>query len=192
MKQYLDMLNYVLYNGVSSDDRTGVGTIRVFGYQNRYDLNNFPIVTTKKVFFSSVVKELLWFISGSCDNRKLDCGIWKAWSDIDHTSKFLRLENDLGPIYGSQWRNACSSFSSNNEEYYSHVNQRYVIPYRSDDGVDQLKYVVEEIQRNPNSRRLIISGWSPREQSMVALPPCHTLMMFNVINNSLSCQLFQR
>jgi thymidylate synthase len=192
MKQYLDMLNYVLYNGVASDDRTGVGTIRVFGYQNRYDLNNFPIVTTKKVFFSSVVKELLWFISGSCDNSILDCGIWNAWSDIEHTKLFNRKKDDLGPIYGHQWRNACASPYSHHNEFYSHKNRRHVIPYLADDGVDQLKFVVEEIQKNPNSRRLIVSGWNPREQNMVSLPPCHTLFQFSVINNALSCQLYQR
>lgn len=192
MKQYLEMLDHVLYNGVVSDDRTGVGTIRVFGYHNRYDLNEFPIVTTKKVFFSSVIKELLWFISGSCDNAKLDCGIWKAWSDKDHTKLFHRKENDLGPIYGHQWRNACASQYAHHDEYYSHRNRRYVIPYLADDGVDQLSYVVNEIIKNPNSRRLIISGWNPIEQNLVSLPPCHTLFQFSVINNALSCQLYQR
>jgi thymidylate synthase len=418
MKQYLDMLNYVLYNGVASDDRTGVGTIRVFGYQNRYDLNNFPIVTTKKVPFRLVVSELLWFISGSTNNFDLlknNNHIWDEWATKEQCAKFGREEGDLGPIYGKQWtcfgewskninlvkpktpseksmtsfnydktkenkyivldnnvgndssgRPLCKiKFEASNHEmivrrdrlkvnnvkdpykptyqgigyigeyveesdvkrnliktwshmidrcynknckeflYYGEkgitvcprwhsfrnfyedskrligwyfkknnpheyeldkdhfsgkiyspetccwihqsLNKSYrdMIPFEAKDPdgniyyhfsvpdfskmfnlnqncicrclrgerpnhnkwtfrkvedryiryqspINQIEWLINEIKTNPNSRRLIITGWNPLEQNMVSLPPCHTLFQFSVINNTLSCQLYQR
>jgi len=178
MKQYHELLQHILEHGVRHEDRTGVGTISVFGYQTRFDLRNgFPIVTTKKIPFRWVAEELFWFLSGDTDEKNLRArgvDIWAEWADEAHTSRFGRPEGDLGPVYGYLWR----SFGG---EY----------PVRN--GFDQIKRLVDEISSNPNSRRLIVSGWNPPTADQVDLPPCHTLFQFKVESGkTLHCQLYQR
>lgn len=186
MKQYHDALQYVLDHGEACSDRTGVGTRSVFGYQMRFDLREgFPAVTTKKLAWKAVVAELLWFLEGSTDERRLaeitygthrvnligKNTIWTA--NADAQGKSLGHYNDdftkeLGPVYGAQWRD---------------FNGK---------GYDQIQGLVDEIKRNPDSRRLIVSAWNPLQTAEMALPPCHLLMQFRVINGKLSCQLYQR
>ena len=166
MKEYHQLLRLVLENGQRKEDRTGVGTLSYFGAQARFDLSKgFPLVTTKRVHFKSVVYELLWFIRGDTNIRFLnDHGvtIWDEWADE---------QGNLGRIYGAQWKD-----------------------WRNADGrsVDQLSEVVHMIKQNPDSRRLIVSAWNPGELKLMALPPCHALFQFYVLNGSLSCQLYQR
>ena len=155
-----------------------MGTISHFGYQTRFDLRDgFPIVTTKKIPFRWVAEELFWFLSGSTDEAALRArgvDIWKEWADFEHTSRFGRAAGDLGPVYGYLWR----SFGGN---------------YPERDGVDQIARLIETIERNPNSRRLIVTGWDPRVADSVDLPPCHTLFQFKVeAEKLLHCQLYQR
>ena len=178
MKQYHDLLRHILDNGRATDDRTGTGTISVFGYQTRYDLRvGFPIVTTKKVPFRWVAEELFWFLSGSTGEAALRArgvDIWEEWATSEQTARFGRKEGDLGPVYGYLWR----SFGGK---------------YPKMDGVDQIERLIREIEANPNSRRLIVSGWDPRVCDDVALPPCHTLFQFKVESGrTLHCQLYQR
>lgn len=178
MKQYHDLLRSILEHGKEHHDRTGVGTISCFGYQTRFDLRQgFPIVTTKKIPFRWVAEELFWFLSGDTNESNLRAkgvDIWAEWADEEHTRRFGREPGDLGPIYGYLWR----SFGGN---------------YPKKDGADQIARLVREIEHNPNSRRLIVSGWDPREADNVDLPPCHTLFQFKVENGSiLHCQLYQR
>ncbi|MBV6496487.1 MAG: thymidylate synthase [Acidobacteria bacterium ACB1] len=178
MKQYHDLLRYVLDIGTPTDDRTGTGTISVFGYQTRYDLREgFPIVTTKRVPFRWVAEELFWFLSGSTNEAELrerGVDIWQEWATPEQTARFGREEGDLGPVYGYLWR----SFGGN---------------YPTKNGVDQIARLIHEIETNPNSRRLIVSGWDPRVCDDVALPPCHTLFQFKVESGRiLHCQLYQR
>jgi thymidylate synthase len=178
MKQYHDLLKSILAHGVEHRDRTGVGTLSHFGYQTRFDLDaGFPIVTTKKIPFRWVAEELFWFLSGDTDERTLRArgvDIWAEWADAEHTSRFGREAGDLGPVYGYLWR----SFGG-----------RY--PLR--DGVDQIARLVADIREQPNSRRLIVTGWDPRVSEEVDLPPCHTLFQFKVeAGKVLHCQLYQR
>ncbi len=178
MKQYQDLLKHVLENGTRHRDRTGVGTISVFGYQTRFDLREaFPIVTTKRVPFRWIVEELLWFLSGDTDEKNLRArgvDIWAEWADEAHTAKFGRNEGDLGPVYGYLWRYFGGDYPEKN-------------------GFDQIAWLLNEIKTNPNSRRLIVSGWDPKNAAQVDLPPCHTLFAFKVENEKiLHCQLFQR
>lgn len=178
MKQYHDLLRSILANGNEHQDRTGVGTISHFGYQARFDLRQgFPIVTTKKVPFRWIAEELFWFLSGDTNEANLRArgvDIWAEWADEVHTRRFDRDPGDLGPVYGYLWR----SFGG-------------VYPERN--GVDQIANLLDEIQRNPNSRRLIVTGWDPRQADRVDLPPCHTLFQFKVENGRiLHCQLYQR
>jgi thymidylate synthase len=178
MKQYQQLLQHILDNGTRHQDRTGVGTISVFGYQTRYDLRlGFPIVTTKRVPFRWVAEELFWFLSGDTNEENLRArgvDIWAEWADAEHTSRFGRAAGDLGPIYGYLWR----SFGGD---------------YPSMNGFDQIKDLIEQIEKNPNSRRLIVSGWNPETAGKVDLPPCHTLFQFKVENEkTLHCQLYQR
>lgn len=178
MKQYHDLLKTILEKGTRHEDRTGVGTISHFGYQMRFDLREgFPIVTTKRVPFRWVAEELFWFLSGDTNEKNLSAkgvDIWKEWADEEHTKRFGREEGDLGPIYGSLWRSFDGDYPERN-------------------GFDQIAYLVDEIQRNPNSRRLIVSGWNPKQAMQVDLPPCHTLFHFKIENKkTLHCQLYQR
>ena len=166
MKQYLDLLQYILDHGSEKGDRTGTGTLSVFGYQMRFNLNDgFPLLTTKKLHVKSIIYELLWFLKGETNVRYLrehGVTIWDEWAD-----EF----GELGPIYGSQWR-----------------------AWQTSDGrvIDQISQVVDQIKRNPDSRRLIVTAWNPGEVDKMALPPCHALFQFYVANGQLSCQLYQR
>jgi thymidylate synthase len=178
MRQYQELLRHVLARGSAHEDRTGVGAISSFGYQTRYDLREgFPIVTTKRVPFRWIAEELFWFLSGDTNEANLRArgvDIWKEWADLEHTSRFGRDEGDLGPVYGYLWR----SFGGD---------------YPKRDGLDQLARLVREIQENPNSRRLIVTGWDPRVADSVDLPPCHTLFQFKIERGrTLHCQLYQR
>ena len=186
MKQYHEALQYVLDNGEVCSDRTGVGTRSVFGYQMRFDLNEgFPAVTTKKLAWKAVVGELLWFLEGSTDERRLAeitygkhrvelvdrSTIWTANADAQGKALgYLNNEftKELGPVYGAQWRNFNGA------------------------GVDQIADVIRQIQTNPDSRRIILSAWNPLQTAEMALPPCHVLSQFRVVNGKLSCQLYQR
>lgn len=179
---YLDLLRLVLNEGTEKGDRTGTGTLSHFGAQLRFNLaDGFPLLTTKKVHLKSITYELLWFLSGSTHVDYLQQNgvrIWNEWATTEQTTRFNRPAGDLGPIYGHQWRNYGATTTADGQ-------------YNSD-GVDQIAQVVEQIKTNPNSRRLIVSGWNPAEAEQVALPPCHTLFQFFVANNKLSCQLYQR
>ncbi len=188
MRQYHDLLKSILAHGTEHRDRTGVGTISHFGYQTRFRLSDgFPIVTTKKIPFRWVAEELFWFLSGDTNEANLRAkgvDIWAEWADESHTQRFGRELGDLGPVYGYLWR----SFGGS---------------YPARDGVDQIASLINEIQTNPNSRRLIVTGWDPRYADNVDLPPCHTLFQFKVEQGKalphgrataplLHCQLYQR
>ncbi len=166
MRQYLDLLNHVLEHGDKKKDRTGTGTISVFGYQMRFDLSEkFPLLTTKKVHLKSVIHELLWFLKGSTNIGYLkenEVSIWDEWADEN---------GNLGPVYGSQWRS-----------------------WQTTDGrtIDQISNLINTIKNNPDSRRLIVSAWNVGEIDQMKLPPCHCFFQFYVANNKLSCQLYQR
>ncbi|MGE0522633.1 MAG: thymidylate synthase [Variibacter sp.] len=166
MRQYLDLMESVLADGVEKHDRTGTGTLSVFGRQLRFDLREgFPLVTTKKVHLKSIIHELLWFLAGDTNIKYLnDHGvtIWDEWADKN---------GELGPVYGHQWRSW---------------------PTRDGGTIDQIATVVEMIRRNPDSRRLIVSAWNPADVDKMALPPCHCLFQFYVAKGRLSCQLYQR
>lgn len=166
MKQYHDLLQHILTNGIEKSDRTGTGTISVFGYQMRFDLSQgFPLVTTKKVHIKSIIYELLWFLKGETNIRYLKenkVSIWDEWADEN---------GELGPVYGKQWRSwACPDGTT----------------------IDQISQVIDQIQKNPDSRRLIVSAWNVADINAMKLPPCHALFQFYVANNKLSCQLYQR
>jgi thymidylate synthase len=166
MRQYHQLMKHVLEHGVHKDDRTGTGTLSCFGYQMRYDLNaGFPLVTTKKCHLKSIIFELLWFLTGDTNVKFLNdhkVTIWDEWADEG---------GELGPVYGAQWRS-----------------------WRTADGrmVDQMANVIEEIKRNPSSRRLIVNAWNVGEIEKMALPPCHAFFQFYVADGKLSCQLYQR
>ncbi len=166
MDQYLDLLRFVLENGAAKPDRTGTGTRSIFGYQMRFDLQKgFPLLTTKKIHFKSVAYELLWFLRGESNVRFLQengVRIWDEWADEN---------GELGPVYGVQWRS-----------------------WQAADGrqIDQISQVIDQIRRNPESRRLIVSAWNVGEIDQMALPPCHTFFQFYVLDGRLSCQLYQR
>lgn len=182
MKVYLDLLQRILSDGVDRDDRTGTGTRSVFGHQMRFNLaEGFPLLTTKKVHLRSIIHELLWFLRGETHVASLQAAgvtIWDEWATAEQTARFGREPGDLGPIYGHQWRNFGASYDENGN------------PRR--DGVDQIAQLIAQIRTNPNSRRLLVTGWNPLEADKVALPPCHTLFQFYVANGKLSCQLYQR
>jgi len=166
MIEYLELLDHILQNGESKNDRTGTGTLSIFGYQMRFDLSKgFPLVTTKKIHIRSIVYELLWFLSGDTNIRYLNdngVSIWNEWADNN---------GNLGPVYGKQWR----SWSTPNN-----------------DTIDQISNLLVNIKKNPDSRRHIISAWNVSDVENMALPPCHCLFQFYVSNNKLSCHLYQR
>ena len=176
MKQYQDLLKHIKENGVEKKDRTGTGTISVFGYQMKFDLKKgFPLVTTKKLHLRSIIYELIWFINGETNINYLNdngVSIWDEWADEN---------GELGPIYGAQWRNW------------------------NNDGIDQLKEVISSLKENPSSRRMIVTAWNPNiipntkktfsenvKEGKAALPPCHAFFQFYVADNKLSCQMYQR
>lgn len=166
MQQYLGLLKHVLENGSQKHDRTGTGTISIFGYQMRFNLQEgFPLVTTKKIHLRSIIHELIWFLQGDTNIRYLNennVSIWDEWADAD---------GNLGPVYGSQWRS------------WPAANGRHI---------DQISEVISQIKTNPDSRRMIVSAWNVAEIGKMALPPCHTLFQFYVADGKLSCQLYQR
>ncbi len=166
MQQYHDLLKHILENGVKKDDRTGTGTISVFGYQMRFNLNDgFPVVTTKKLHLRSIIHELLWFLQGDTNIKYLKengVRIWDEWADEN---------GDLGPVYGHQWRSW---------------------PTPSGERIDQISKVINSLKNNTDSRRHIVSAWNVAEVDNMALPPCHTFFQFYVAEGKLSCQLYQR
>ncbi len=166
MRQYHDLMEHVLRHGVRKTDRTGTGTLSVFGWQSRYDLSaGFPLVTTKKLFTKAIIHELLWFLRGETNVRSLQevgVTIWDEWADAD---------GDLGPVYGKQWRSW---------------------PARDGGTIDQIAQVQAAIRANPDSRRLMVTAWNPADVEKMALPPCHCLFQFYVAEGRLSCQLYQR
>jgi thymidylate synthase len=166
VRQYLDLMQRVLADGVAKHDRTGTGTLSVFGHQMRFDLGQgFPLLTTKKLHVKSIIYELLWFLAGDTNIRYLNehgVHIWDEWADA---------RGDLGPVYGQQWRSW---------------------PARDGGTIDQIANLVLTIRRNPDSRRLIVTAWNPADVDRMALPPCHCLFQFYVANGKLSCQLYQR
>lgn len=182
MKQYLDLMRHIKDNGTFKGDRTGTGTYSVFGHQMRFNLaDGFPLVTTKKVHLKSIIHELLWFLSGDTNVKYLQdngVSIWNEWATAEQCARFGRSEGELGAVYGHQWRNFGATQNADGSF--------------SPDGVDQIAALVHDLKHNPNSRRLIVSGWNPQEANQVALPPCHTLFQFYVANGKLSCQLYQR
>lgn len=166
MKQYLDLMKYVLDYGVEKEDRTGTGTKSVFGYQMRFDLSHgFPVITTKKLHLRSIIHELLWFLKGDTNIKYLKenkVSIWDEWADE---------QGELGPVYGHQWRSW---------------------PTADGEVVDQISNVIDQIKNNPDSRRLIVSAWNVADIEKMALPPCHAFFQFYVADGKLSCQLYQR
>jgi thymidylate synthase len=166
MRQYLDLMELILSRGVEKRDRTGTGTLSVFGHLMRFDLSEgFPLVTTKKLHLKSIIYELLWFLRGDTNVKYLNehgVSIWDEWADEG---------GDLGPVYGQQWRSW---------------------PAADGEAIDQMSGIIAEIRRNPDSRRLIVSAWNPAEVAKMALPPCHCLFQFYVADGRLSCQMYQR
>lgn len=197
MRQYLDALEYIIDNGEQVNDRTGVGTRTVFGYQMRFNLQDgFPAVTTKKLAWRSVVGELLWFLEGNTDERRLaeitfekdreqlsdKNTIWTANANKQAKDLgYVKSDDDnykrLGPVYGFQWRN---------------FDGEYWVGTPHLQGTDQIAWIINEIKTNPDSRRIILSAWNPNQLDKMTLPPCHTLAQFRVMNGKLSCQLYQR
>jgi thymidylate synthase len=195
MKQYHDFLNHILENGTKKEDRTGTGTISVFGYQMRFNLQDgFPLVTTKKLHLKSIIHELLWFIAGDSNIEYLcknGVNIWNDWpyqkyknseqfagediktfaQRIAQDAQFAKAFGELGPVYGKQWRH-----------------------WKDENGneIDQISNLIQQIKNNPDSRRLIVSAWNVAEIEQMTLPPCHSIFQFYVINGKLSCQLYQR
>ncbi len=186
MKQYHDFLNYIIQHGDQKDDRTGVGTMSIFGYQMKFNLQHgFPLLTTKKVHLKSIIHELLWFLSGNTNIEYLrshNVNIWNEWADAN---------GDLGPVYGAQWRSwgkylhSLNVNEANKSIISNEDNHQYYV-------IDQITAVIKEIKTNPNSRRLIVSSWNVAELPYMAIMPCHALFQFYVNSNKLSCHLYQR
>ncbi len=182
MKAYLELLRAVLERGVDRPDRTGVGTRSLFGWQLRVPLQEgFPLLTTKKVHFKSIVHELLWFLRGETDARWLQARgvtIWDEWATAEQTTRFGRPEGQLGPIYGHQWRRFGATALPDGGY--------------AEDGVDQIAQVVRALREDPYSRRHLVVAWNPKDLPQMALPPCHVLFQFYVADGRLSCHLYQR
>ena len=203
MEQYLDLLKEINSNGVRKDDRTGTGTISIFGHQMRFDLTEgFPLVTTKKVNFNSILHELLWFIKGDTNIEYLvknNVNIWNEWPFQSWLEKTGQNENLI--MHSPEWKEKLTEFigliktDSVFAEKYGDLGPVYGKQWRDFEGIDQLNQVVEDLKDNPNSRRHIVSAWNPREIPIMiksGLPPCHTLFQFYVSDGKLSCQLYQR
>jgi len=187
-EQYLELMAKVWETGEHRTDRTGVGTRSLFGEQISFDLTErFPLLTTKRVFFRGVIEELLWFIAGRTDVAYLterDVHIWDQWATAEQCGRFGREAGDLGPVYGHQWRNFGGT---------EVLDDRLTVQTWYPDGVDQVQQLVDELQNNPASRRLIVTGWNPAEADKVTLPPCHTLWQCYVHEDGrLDLQLYQR
>ena len=203
MKQYLDLMKHIRDEGVKKEDRTGTGTVSVFGYQMRFDLeDNFPLLTTKKVNLDSIIHELLWFISGNTNISYLVKNGVNIWNDWPYQSylKQTRQEKDY-PMHSKEWKDKMKKFieqiKSDDDfaKVYGDLGPVYGRQWRDFEGVDQLNQVVEDIKSSPDSRRLIVSAWNPKDIPVMVksgLPPCHTLFQFYVSEGRLSCQLYQR
>jgi len=201
MQQYLNDLKYILDNGVVGEDRTGTGTVSVFGMQTRYDLTKgFPAMTTKKLAWKSVVSELLWFIEGSGDERRLaeilhgtrDTGkqtIWSGNASADYWTPKAKFEGDLGRVYGVQWRH-WNKYRVEKDMGPAHKGGTRLAVDQTE--VDQLVELIEGIKKDPHGRRHILTAWNPGELDQMALPPCHCFAQFYVRNGKLSCQMYQR
>ena len=203
MKQYLDLMKHIRDEGVKKEDRTGTGTISVFGYQMRFDLeDSFPLLTTKKVNLDSIIHELLWFISGDTNISYLVKNGVNIWNDWPYQSylKQTHQEKDY-PMHSKEWKDKMKKFieqiKSDDDfaKIYGDLGPVYGKQWRNFEGVDQLNQVVEDIKLSPDSRRLIVSAWNPKDIPVMVksgLPPCHTLFQFYVSEGRLSCQLYQR
>ena len=208
MKQYLDLLNRVINEGVIKENRTGVDTKSIFGHQMRFDLNEgFPAVTTKKLAWKSVVSELLWFIEGSCDERRLaeilygtrdesKKTIWTENAEAPYWKPKAKFPGDLGRVYGVQWRDWRGPVQSTpwhdrptKENTVYDDQHSLILGYKK---VDQLQILIDGLKKDPNGRRHILTAWNPGELDQMALPPCHLLAQFDLSNNILSCQLYIR
>jgi len=176
MKQYLDLLKKIMDEGVDRPDRTGVGSRAIFGQSMRFDMKDgFPAMTTKKLAFETMKAELIWFLSGSSDNKKLQemgCHIWDGNANADYWKPKAKFEGDLGRVYGVQWRSWKSAYSD--------------VP------IDQITNVINQLKKNPNDRRMIVTAWNPAELDMMALPPCHMFFQFFSVNGKLSLLMYQR
>lgn len=203
MKQYLDFMRHVRDNGVRKDDRTGTGTVSVFGYQMRFDLSQgFPLVTTKKVHLKSIIHELLWFVRGDTNIRYLVENGVSIWNDWPFQSWLRQTgQEQQYPMYSPEWKAQMKVFVQrviDDEAFaaqYGELGPVYGRQWRDFEGVDQLGQVVEDIRNNPDSRRLIVSAWNPKDIPQMVksgLPPCHSLFQFYVTEGRLSCQLYQR
>ena len=203
MEQYLDLLKEIKSNGTKKDDRTGTGTISIFGHQMRFDLNEgFPLVTTKKVNFNAILHELLWFIKGDTNIEYLvknNVNIWNEWPFQSWLEKTSQSESLI--MHSAEWKEKLTEFieliktDSTFSAKYGDLGPVYGKQWRNFEGIDQLNQVVEDLKNNPNSRRHIVSAWNPKEIPIMiksGLPPCHTLFQFYVSDGKLSCQLYQR
>ena len=193
MQTYLDALKHIMENGVDRDDRTGTGTRSVFAHQMRFDLREgFPAVTTKKLAWKAVVSELLWFLDGSGDERRLaeilerDTTIWTANANADYWKPKAKFDGDLGRVYGVQWR----SWQTPDMEYTEDLDGHFT--ELGNKTIDQIANVINDIKTNPDSRRHIVTAWNPGELDQMALPPCHMIFQFYVANGELSCHMNQR
>jgi thymidylate synthase len=203
MQQYHSLLEHILEHGTDKNDRTGVGTRSVFGYQMRFDLNEgFPLITTKKVHLKSVIHELLWFVKGDTNLRYLVQNGVNIWNDWPYQNWLNQTgQADAYPKYSPEWKAYMKEFVERVKEdeafaaKWGELGPVYGKQWRDFNGTDQLKWVIDEIKRNPNSRRLIISAWNAseiEEMAKAGLPPCHTMFQFYVLDGKLSCQLYQR
>ncbi|AAK77723.1 ORF54, putative thymidylate synthase [White spot syndrome virus] len=185
--QYLNLVREILERGVKKDDRTGTGTLSIFGPQMRFSLRDdtIPVLTTKKIFWRGVVEELLWFIRGNTDAKELakkKIHIWNANGSrefLDSRGLYDRAEGDLGPVYGFQWRHFGAEYDTCSSDY-------------TGKGIDQLANILKTLRENPDDRRMIMTAWNPMDLHLMALPPCHMTAQFYVANGELSCQLYQR
>lgn len=203
MKQYHDLMRHILENGVQKGDRTGTGTISVFGYQMRFDLSEgFPLLTTKKVHLKSIIHELLWFLNGDTNIKYLvenGVNIWNEWPYQNYLNQTNQAE--MLTKHSEAWKMAMKDFKQNiveNDDFakkWGELGPVYGRQWRNFEGVDQITGLIDDIKNKPNSRRLLVSAWNPKDIPIMAksgLPPCHTIFQFYVANNKLSCQLYQR